>query len=99
MSGTTEPGVIWVVTADCYSGYHFVTAFATQELADAYAEVMNRALWKKQSGRDYQWIYGDGVKRTYENWMANNGEEYGYRAERCQLWDRLPVAGEKVDIE
>ncbi len=81
---------IWVVTAGRYSDYHFVCAFTRRDLAEAYAEAMNRAEFEGR--RDWDWIFGD--QEQFEAYMEAYGDDYGLRAEACQLWDSLPVAPE-----
>ncbi len=90
----SDQHVIWIVTSGAYSDYAFVCAFTTKALAEAYADRINHKDWERQRGPEWDWLYnkpGQHEEHTFERYMEYHGDQYGLRAERCQLWDRLPL--------
>lgn len=88
MVGGVRP--LWIVSSGEYSDYGVICAFATKELAQAYADRMNRAGWEREREQ----------RRGESWWVAPSFEEYvrrsadAVRLEVIQFWDRLPIADE-----
>jgi hypothetical protein len=75
---------IYLVTQGSYSDYRVVCAFATENLADAYAKHLN--LIGYEECKRLGW-----AKVDFITWSQTDMDRAGVLP--LQLWDELPIAG------
>jgi hypothetical protein len=87
----TQVVTVWAVTNREYSDGGIACLFYTEELAEQYADALNRAEYDEEVA---EWAAGDKrYKRPapYEDWVKQHYMKF--ETEPYQLWSVVPLAG------